>query len=150
MTPLCVDRKTAAAALGISLWSLDQYIAEGLLPIVQLPSTKHGDEPSRRVLIDVGDLQDFVQKHKGRTMSTYRTPRCIAIPGTGPRCLRRAAKRSGDCYLCSRHSTLWTLLLVDDRYSPQTRHMLAFARWSTIAEGQALIDGVRSRRGTTT
>jgi hypothetical protein len=79
-----------------------------------------------------------------RRSNTYRTPRCIAIPDR--RCPRRAGKRSGDCYLCSRHATLWTLLLVDDQYSAQTRRMLAFARWDMVAEGQALVDQLYRRQ----
>ena len=37
-------------------------------------------------------------------------------------------------------------LLIDDCYSPQTRRMLAFARWDTVAEGQALIDRLHRRK----
>jgi hypothetical protein len=71
------------------------------------------------------------------------TPRCIAIPRR--RCPRPAAASSGDIYVCSRHSTMWTMLLIEDRYSPQTRRMLAFARWETVAEGQRLIDRLHAR-----
>lgn len=41
---------------------------------------------------------------------------------------------------------MWTMLLIDDQYSPQTRRMLAFARWDTVAEGQRLIDRMYARR----
>jgi predicted site-specific integrase-resolvase len=64
VTPLCVDRKEAAHALGVSAWVLDRYIADGLLPVVRLPSTKHGGELSRRVLIAVADLEAFVKRHR--------------------------------------------------------------------------------------
>lgn len=64
MTPLCLDRRTAAATLGVSLWVLDQYIADGLLPTVNLPSTRHVGERSRRVLISADDLRDFVKRHR--------------------------------------------------------------------------------------
>ena len=64
MTPICVDRKKAAAALGVSAWVLDRYIADGLLPVVRLPSTKHDGELSRRVLIAVADLEAFVKRHR--------------------------------------------------------------------------------------
>jgi predicted site-specific integrase-resolvase len=63
MTPLVVSRKEAAAALGVSLWTLDQYIADGSLPVVKLPSTCHGGERSRRVQIAVAALEEFVRKH---------------------------------------------------------------------------------------
>ena len=64
MTPLCVDRKEAAHALGVSTWVLDRYIADGLLPVVRLPSTQHEGETSRRVLIAVADLEAFVKQHR--------------------------------------------------------------------------------------
>jgi hypothetical protein len=51
MTRLCVDRKTAAAEIGVSVWTLDQYIADGRLPVVRLPSARHAGELSRRVLM---------------------------------------------------------------------------------------------------
>lgn len=63
MTPLTVDRKTAAAAIGVSLWMLDRYIADGLLPTVKFPSRYEGDR-SRRVLIAVSDLEVFVVQHR--------------------------------------------------------------------------------------
>jgi len=71
----------------------------------------------------------------------YRTPRCIAISGT--RCRRPAAlKRNGDLFICTKH-TFWTMVLIDDMLAPATRRMLAFARWETVAEGQAWIRAYR-------
>ena len=65
MTPLLVlTRKEAAAALRVSVWVLDHFIASGLLPTIKYPSTKHKQEMSRRVLIRVRDLEDFIQKHR--------------------------------------------------------------------------------------
>jgi predicted site-specific integrase-resolvase len=64
MTPLLVDRKAAAAALGVSLWTVDQYIADGTLPVVKLPSSRHVGERSRRVLISADDLKAFVERHR--------------------------------------------------------------------------------------
>ncbi len=64
MTPLCVDRKAAAASLGVSPWVLDRYIADGLLPVVRLPSTRHPAETSRRVLIAVTDLEALVARFR--------------------------------------------------------------------------------------
>jgi hypothetical protein len=61
--PICVDVKAAAAAIGVSVWTLRDYIAQGLLPTVKLPSRFPG-ESSRRVLIAVGDLEAFVAKHR--------------------------------------------------------------------------------------
>lgn len=64
MTALCVDRKEAAEALRVSVWILDRYIANGLLPVVKLPSTKRRGENNRRVLIAMTDLEAFVAKHR--------------------------------------------------------------------------------------
>lgn len=64
MTPLCLDRKAAAAALGVSMWTLDQWIADGRLPVVRLPSARHPGELSRRVLVSAADLKAFVERHR--------------------------------------------------------------------------------------
>ena len=64
MTPICLDRKAAAAALNVSLWTLDQYIADGRLPVVKLPSSRHPGERSRRVLISSDDLKAFVEQYR--------------------------------------------------------------------------------------
>lgn len=64
MTPLLVSRKEAAAALNISVWVLDRYIASGLIPKFDLPSTAHPGEDNRRVLIAVSDLEAFVAAHR--------------------------------------------------------------------------------------
>ncbi len=74
-----------------------------------------------------------------------RTPRCIAITGT-TRCPREAGKRSGDIFVCSEHARLITMALLDDRLAPETRRMLAFARWQTAREGQARIDCMYRRK----
>lgn len=64
IAPLVLDRKTAAVMLGVSVWVLDRYIADGSLPVVKLPSVKYRDERSRRVLIAVRDLEAFVARHR--------------------------------------------------------------------------------------
>jgi hypothetical protein len=64
VTPLCVDVKEAAAAIGVSTWVVRNYIASGLLATVKFPSTKHPGETTRRVLIAVADLEAFVAKHR--------------------------------------------------------------------------------------
>jgi predicted site-specific integrase-resolvase len=65
MTPLTYSRDMASAALGVSKWVLDRYIADGLIPVVELPSTKRRGERTRRVLIAVADLEEFVNKYRG-------------------------------------------------------------------------------------
>jgi hypothetical protein len=64
VNPLTLSRKESAEVLGVSVWVLDRYIADGLLPIVILPSTKYSGERNRRVLIAVGDLEAFIAKHR--------------------------------------------------------------------------------------
>ncbi len=64
MTPLCLDVKTAATSVGLSVWVLRRYIDEGLLPTVKFPSVKYPGETSRRVLIAVSDLEAFVAKYR--------------------------------------------------------------------------------------
>jgi predicted site-specific integrase-resolvase len=64
VTPLCVSVKEVATALGVSPWVVRHYIASGLLPSVQLPSTKYRGEASRRILVAVADLEEFVQRHR--------------------------------------------------------------------------------------
>ena len=62
MTPICVDVRQAAQMLGVSVWSLREYIAAGELPAVKLPATKGPSTRSRRVLIAVTDLEAFVAR----------------------------------------------------------------------------------------
>jgi predicted site-specific integrase-resolvase len=69
MTPLVVDRRTAAAALGVSLWTLDQYIAAGVLPTVNLPSSKYEGTRTRRVLIAAADLEEFVNRRRTKAVT---------------------------------------------------------------------------------
>ena len=64
MMALCVSVQEAADALGVSPWVVRNYIASRLLPTVVLPSVKRPGERSRRILIAVQDLADFVAKHR--------------------------------------------------------------------------------------
>lgn len=63
-TPLCLDLKSAAASIGVSVWTLRRYVEDGLIPTVKFPSPKNDGELSRRVLIAVSDLQAFVAAHR--------------------------------------------------------------------------------------
>lgn len=72
------------------------------------------------------------------------TARCIATSAHA-RCPNKAGKRSGDIYVCSRHSGLMTMALIDDMLAPATRRMLAWANWNTADEGQLLIDRMYRR-----
>ncbi len=62
--PLCLSVKEAAASIGVSPWTLRQYIAEGLLPTMRFPSTKYHGESTRRVLIAADDLRAFVARFR--------------------------------------------------------------------------------------
>ena len=64
LTPLVLDVKAAAATIGVSPWVLRRYIDDGLLPTVQFPSAKYPGEKSRRVLVAVRDLEEFVAQHR--------------------------------------------------------------------------------------
>ena len=64
MTPLCLDVKDAAAAMGVCTKTIRQWVDDGALPTVKLPSTKYLGERSRRVLIAVADLEKFVEQHR--------------------------------------------------------------------------------------
>jgi hypothetical protein len=66
VTPLCVDVKGAAALIGVSSSVVRGYIEMGLLPIIKFPSAsaKHQGEQSRRVLIAVSDLENFIEQHR--------------------------------------------------------------------------------------
>lgn len=62
--PLCLSVKEAAASVGVSVWTLRQWIAEGLIPTMRFPSTKYGGEPTRRILIAADDLRAFVARFR--------------------------------------------------------------------------------------
>ena len=63
-TKLVFSRREAAAALGVATWTIDKWIAEGLIPVIRFPSSRHAHEQSRRVLIAASDLQAFVGQHR--------------------------------------------------------------------------------------
>jgi hypothetical protein len=64
LAPLCVDVRQAASMLGVSPWTVREYIATGDLPTVKLPSTKGSEPRSRRVLIAVDDLKTFIARFR--------------------------------------------------------------------------------------
>jgi len=64
MTRAVLDVKAAAAFLGVSPWVLRRFIDDGLLPTVKYPSAKHPGENSRRVLLAVADLEEFVARYR--------------------------------------------------------------------------------------
>ena len=59
---LLVDVRQAASMLGVSVWTVREYVAAGDLSTVKLPSTKGTAPRSRRVLISVDDLRSFIAR----------------------------------------------------------------------------------------
>jgi hypothetical protein len=69
--PRLLDDRAAAEYLGLSRWTIRDYIARGLIAVVDLPplSAREGEQQRdtlRRVLIDLENLNSFVDEHKGR------------------------------------------------------------------------------------
>src|SRR5881392_2356312 len=62
--PICVDFPTAAEVINVSLWTLRGYVADGLIPTVEFPSSKHPGEKSRRRVLLVSDLRAFARKYR--------------------------------------------------------------------------------------
>jgi hypothetical protein len=61
---LAVDVPRAAVMIGANASDVRGWIASGLLPCVKFPSTRRPGEPSRRILIAVADLEEFVRRHR--------------------------------------------------------------------------------------
>ena len=61
-SPQLIDTKTAAALLGISVWTVRRLIDSGALPTVKIPATQGRDV--RRILIDRTDIERVVQTWK--------------------------------------------------------------------------------------
>ena len=62
-THLCIGVKEAAAALGLSHWTLRQYIREGKLKAVRI---------GRRILIEPSELQRLVEQGRTETSNELR------------------------------------------------------------------------------
>ena len=66
-----VGLHAAAVYLGISFWTVRDYVQQGLIPTVELPALlpREGDRQRkalRRVLVDMRDLDVFVESRKRR------------------------------------------------------------------------------------
>ena len=61
---LAVDIPRAAALIGANVSDVRAWIASGLLPAVKFPSTRRPGQQSRRILIAVADLEEFVRRHR--------------------------------------------------------------------------------------
>jgi hypothetical protein len=66
-----LNLRQAAVYLGLSFWTIRDYVLAGELPTVSLPPlrSREGERPRqtlRRVLIDVEDLDAFIVAHKSQ------------------------------------------------------------------------------------
>ena len=63
--PRLLDLNAAAAYLGVSYWTIREYIFRGVISQVKLPHPRDPDgRVLRRTLIDRQDLDEFIEKHK--------------------------------------------------------------------------------------
>lgn len=67
--PRLLNMRQAAAYLGLSYWSLRDYVLAGLIPVVEFPPLRprEGDRARktlRRVLVDREDLDRFIESRK--------------------------------------------------------------------------------------
>lgn len=78
---LCVDVKTGAAMLGLSEWTLRQYIDAGFLPVIRFPSTRGDEGQSRRLLLSTEDLKAFRDQHRELVHVPDRTLSQASVKG---------------------------------------------------------------------
>ena len=63
--PRLLDLNAAACYLGVSYWTMRDYIFTGVIPKVTLPHpTNPNGRVLRRTLIDKEDLDEFIERHK--------------------------------------------------------------------------------------
>ncbi len=61
---LVVDIPRAAEMTSANESDIRAWIASGALPCIKYPSTRRPGESSRRILIAVSDLEEFVRRHR--------------------------------------------------------------------------------------
>ena len=60
-----LDLDEAAHYLGVSYWTMRDYVHGGIIPKVELPHPRDPDgRVLRRILIDRNDLDEFIEKNK--------------------------------------------------------------------------------------
>jgi hypothetical protein len=67
--PRLLNLHAAANYLGVSFWTLRDWLLQGLIPVVELPALRpregeRSKKQLRRVLVDVRDLDTFVEGRK--------------------------------------------------------------------------------------
>lgn len=74
-SPRLMNLRDAARYIGLSYWTLRDYVADGLIPRVSLPCSRRrkaggaivrraGDTETRRILVDRSDLDTLIEKCK--------------------------------------------------------------------------------------
>jgi hypothetical protein len=71
--PRLLGLAQAAAYLSLSVWTIREYLAEGILRRVDLPSATHGT--TRRVLLDRADLDRLVDTSNPGAEAVSEPPR---------------------------------------------------------------------------
>lgn len=71
IAPRLVNMRQCAVILGVSYWTLRDWILAGLIPVVELPPLRprEGEQARktlRRVLVDLDDLDQFIASRKHR------------------------------------------------------------------------------------
>jgi hypothetical protein len=73
--PRLMNLHDAARYIGLSYWTLRDYVADGLIPRVSLPCSRSrkkggaivrlaGDTEARRILVDRADLDSLIERSK--------------------------------------------------------------------------------------
>jgi hypothetical protein len=70
--PRLLGLAQAAAYVGLSPWTIRDYLAAGILKRVELPSATHGT--TRRVLLDRADLDQLVEQSKDGAEAVQPAP----------------------------------------------------------------------------
>ena len=76
--PRLVNLQTAARYIGVSYWTMRDYVMDGLIPRVTLPCCRRrakggsvvrraGDVDARRILVDIADLDALIERNKIRS-----------------------------------------------------------------------------------
>ena len=69
-----IGLQAAARYLGVSYWTMRDLAMGGAIPIVRIPCPRARDERTiRRVLIDLRDLDAFIEQNK-ESNDDYRSP----------------------------------------------------------------------------
>ena len=63
-TARLIDLHAGAARIGVSFWTFREYVLAGLIPAVDLPCPLNPKRRLRRRLVDVRDVDAFVDRCK--------------------------------------------------------------------------------------